>query len=244
MAVDLEPVSAQALELVERPMMVQQWRWMTFLHWRYTVAQLRPLVPDELDIDTFDGSAWVGLLPFQMHVRLPGLPPVPWASNFPETNLRTYVIDRHGRRGIWFFSLDADRLGAVAMAQAGLRLPYRWARMRVSREDDSVRYSSRRHGPGTQAKNRVRIFLLDRIPDAEVSELELFLTARWRLYNRIGERLIDVPAEHPMWSLRHAVLDTCESELFAAEGVPPPQGEPLVHFSEGVEVKIGRPRTV
>ena len=244
MAVGLEPVSAQPLERVERPMMVQQWRWMTFLHWRYTVQQLRPLVPDELEIDTCDGSAWVGLLPFQMHVRLPGLPAVPWVSNFPETNLRTYVVDRHGRRGIWFFSLDADRLGAVAMAQAGLRLPYRWARMYASRDNGSVRYSSRRHGPGTQAKNRVRVYVVDPIPDAQVTELEVFLTARWRLFNTIGERLIDVPAEHPMWALQRVEVDTCESDLFRAEGVPPPEGEPIAHFSEGVEVKIGRLRPV
>src|SRR5687767_6364285 len=115
---------------VRTAMMIQQWRRMTFLHWRYPVDAVRPLLPDGLVPDTDDDEVWVGMLPFLMdEVRPPWLPGLPYLSTFPETNLRTYVRGPDGHAGIYFFSLDAARLPAVAVARATLNLPYRWSRM-------------------------------------------------------------------------------------------------------------------
>lgn len=93
--------------------MLQGWEALTFLHWRVDPAVMARRLPADLQVETCDGSAWVGLVPFIMTVTLPGVPPVPCLSRFCETNVRTYVRDRHGRSGVWFFSLDAARLGAV-----------------------------------------------------------------------------------------------------------------------------------
>ncbi|HZD67825.1 MAG TPA: DUF2071 domain-containing protein, partial [Actinomycetes bacterium] len=121
---------------VRRPVMLQHWRLLTFLHWRYPPEAVRVLLPPGLEVETFDGAAWVGLVPFLMDgVRPPGVPPLPWASRFPETNVRTYALGPDGRSAIWFLSLDAARLGAVVAARAGYALPYFWSRM-------SVRYGS------------------------------------------------------------------------------------------------------
>src|SRR3954452_23595738 len=130
--------------------MFQSWNCLTFLHWRYQPEVIRPLVPPELELDTFDGAAWIGLTPFLLTgLRPPLLPPVPWISQFPEMNVRTYVRGPDGERGIWFFSLEADRVLAVLGARLSYRLPYRWARMRVRPLPAKIEYTSERHfGPG------------------------------------------------------------------------------------------------
>jgi len=104
---------------------------LTFLHWRFPPEAVQRLLPPGLEVETRDGSAWVGLIPFLMAVGLPHVEPLPWASRFCETNVRTYVRDEAGRSGIWFFSLDAARLGAVVVARSAYRLPYFWAAMSV-----------------------------------------------------------------------------------------------------------------
>src|ERR1043165_4854691 len=113
------------------PIMMRRWDTLTFLHWPYDPDAVARLLPPALTLETFEDSAWVGLIPFNMRVSLPHTPSVPWASRFCETNVRTYVRDRHGRSGIWFFSLDAARLGAVLAARSTFRLPYMWSQMEV-----------------------------------------------------------------------------------------------------------------
>src|SRR5215213_5625380 len=138
---------------VQRPVMYHQWRRITFVHWRYPPQVVRPLVPAGLTVETFDGAAWVGLVPFLMDgVRTPGTPALPWLSRFPETNVRTYVRDGRGRSGIWFLSLDAARLPAVLGARAGYRLPYFWSDMAVRVAGDEVRYRCRRLPPAARAR--------------------------------------------------------------------------------------------
>ena len=90
--------------------MRQTWRNLTFLHWRYPAEVVRRILPSQLTLDTFDGSAWIGLAPFVLAgVRPFGLPATPWISRFPETNVRTYVLGPDGQPGVWFFTLEADR---------------------------------------------------------------------------------------------------------------------------------------
>src|SRR5687767_12761543 len=163
--------------------MVQWWDELTFLHWRYPAAEVQALLPPGLAVETCDGSAWVGLVPFFLRVGLPGVRPVPWASEFAETNVRTYVRSRDGKSGIWFFSLDAARLGAVLVARASYRLPYFWSQMRLEHTGTSIRYDCRRRWPGPRgAHSRAHIEIGERYAPQALSELDHFLTARWALF--------------------------------------------------------------
>src|SRR5947207_2324696 len=136
---------------VRHPVMLQQWRRLTFLHWRYPAGVVQASLPEGLRVQTFDGTAWVGLVPFVMRgVRAPGIPPLPWLSEFPETNVRTYVEGPDGRAGIWFFSLDAARLPAVVAGRTAYGLPYCWSSMSVTPSGRELRYRSARRWPGPQ----------------------------------------------------------------------------------------------
>lgn len=220
--------------------MFQGWNSLTFLHWRYPPEIIRAFLPPELQLDTFDGSAWVGLTPFIVTgLRPPGIPALPWISRFPEMNVRTYVRGPDGERGIWFFSLEADRLAAVVGARLSYRLPYRWASMRVQVLPGSVEYRSSRHsGPGS-----AHIAIHPGSPIC-ADELARFLTARFRLYTVFGGRLAFAQVEHPPWPLATATISCLQQNVLEHSGLPIATGEPLVHFSPGVHVRIGRPKLV
>jgi uncharacterized protein YqjF (DUF2071 family) len=239
---NVEPVAPTAPHRVLRPVMRQTWRDLTFLHWPYEPAVVRRFIPSDLHLDLYDGVAWIGLVPFAIEgLTLPHVPAVPWLSAFPETNVRTYVIDRHGRRGIWFFSLDAARLLAVLGARALYALPYFWARMNVTRVGPLVRYTSARL-TGSGARSGIEIRVGDAI--SRPSELEVFLTARFRLYARRGKRLLEADVEHPPWRLRRAGVVRLEQNLLEAGGLPVANSEPLAHFGGRVDVLVGAPHTV
>jgi hypothetical protein len=217
--------------------MVHRWECISFLHWAYHVETVQRLLPPGLWVEPYDGMAWVGLVPFHMYVRPPLAPPVPWASYFPETNLRTYVRDANGHTGVWFFSLDASRFGAIVAARATLGLPYFWSRMRLGRRGDVVRYRSTRRWPGpTPAHNDVEVEVGPRI--AEPSAFENYLTARFALFS---PKLLRVPAHHPPWPLHAATVRRVDTGLLAAAGLPDPPGRPVAHYSDGVQVRIGLP---
>lgn len=235
----MEPLSAEAPHRIARPVMLQTWRHLTFLHWRYEPAEVQPLVPAGLNLDLYDGAAWVGLVPFVITgLTHPRLPPLPWISHFPETNVRTYVTDGRGQRGVWFFSLDAARLAAVIGARAAFALPYYWARMKVDWNGREVRYFSTRLA-GRQAASAIEVAAEEEIP--RPSELEIFLTARFRLYARRRDRLLQAEIEHPPWPLRQARVVRLTQNLLAAAGLPAPHGEPLAHFSSRVDVRVAPP---
>ena len=235
----IEPISAEPPHRVDRPIMRQTWRDVTFLHWRYEPDGVRKLLPADLQLDLFNGEAWVGLVPFFISgLTLPSAPAVPWLSNFAETNVRTYVIDRHGRRGVWFFSLDAARLPAVIAARAAYALPYFWARMRVDRRGESVRYTSkRRFGP--KAASRIEVQIGE--PLSSPTELEVFLTARFRLYAKRFGGIVKADVEHPPWPLHRASVVHIEQTLVSAAGLAHPQSPPLVHFAHRVDVRAAWP---
>ena len=230
---------------VRLPVMRHVWDQVTFLHWPYDADAVQRLLPRGLSVESRDGAAWVGLVPFVMHVRGPVGPAVPWVSHFPETNVRTYVRGPDGRPGIWFFSLDAGRLGAVLIARIGLGLPYVWSRMRVSRDGDVLTYrSTRGEQVGAAAPCFVRMQVGAVRPPDQMDEFDHYLTARFRLWTTAYGRLLCVDAEHSPWSLRRGRVLDLEEELLVAAGLPAPQGDPVVHFSEGVDVRIGAPRLV
>jgi uncharacterized protein YqjF (DUF2071 family) len=223
--------------------MHHRWGTLTFVHWDYPLEQVQSLLPPGLTVEPWDGRAWIGLVPFHMRVRPPIGPAVPGLTIFPETNVRTYVVGPDGRPGVWFFSLDAANAPAVGVARAVYGLPYFLAAMRVVRDGDTVTYRSRRLLPRRAgAGHHIEVKPGETIPVGAVGEFEHYLTARFTLWNTKGRTLLWSPAEHPPWILRRAQLVRLEQSLIQAAGLPAPAGRPLVHFSDGVDVRIGRPR--
>jgi uncharacterized protein len=228
---------------VARAAMVQWWDELTFLHWPFEPATVQRLLPSgPLTVETFDGTAWVGLVPFFLRVGLPSVPSLPWVSRFPETNVRTYVRDRGGLRGIWFFSLDAARLGAVLVARSTYHLPYFWSKMAIRRSGSTLSYRCRRRWPRPSgATSEAVVEVGNRFAGHELSELDHFLTARWSLFAASGSGLRRAAAFHEPWPLHRARLARLDDELVTAAGLPPPVGSPLVHYSPSVAVRIGPP---
>jgi uncharacterized protein YqjF (DUF2071 family) len=228
---------------VDRPVMRQRWERLTFLHWPFEAAEVQRLLPGGLVAETHDGVAWVGLVPFYMRVATPGGRRLAWVSTFCETNVRTYVRDRAGRSGIWFFSLDAARLGAVVTARSTpYRLPYFWSSMRLGERGHEIAYLSRRRWPGPRpATSRLRIGIGAPVAPADVTALEHFLTARWMLFSVTGSHLVSARACHQPWPLYRAEAKVLEDHLLTTAGLAAPEGAPLVHYSPGVDVAIGRP---
>jgi uncharacterized protein YqjF (DUF2071 family) len=215
--------------------MSQTWKRLTFLHWPYDPAVVRPLLPPGLELDTFDNAAWIGLVPFEIH-NLRGVP------RFPETNVRTYVIGPDGSRAVWFFSLDADRLLAVIGARILYRLPYVWATMKVTGENGSLRYRGRRRWPhALHPTIDIVVQPGELYRRDELSERDHFFTARYRLYTLLRGRLACAQIEHPPWPLARATVLEMNQNLIEASGLPTPEGAPLAHYSAEVDVNMSYP---
>jgi len=221
--------------------MYHRWDLISFVHWRYRPAVVEPMLPRGLRLETFDGSAWIGLTPFLMTgLRAPGVPAVPWLSRFPETNVRTYVRDERGSSGIWFLSLDAARLPAVLGARATYRLPYFWSDMAVRVAGRHIDYRCRRRRRSRDiARCDAGVSVGAPLPEPARDELAHFLTARFRLFTVILGKLAAAEAEHPDWPLHHADLRHLDQNLLQHAGLPAPAGVPLVHASPGVAVRVG-----
>lgn len=221
--------------------MRQQWCDLAYVHWRYPAAEVQRLLPAGLTVDTFDGSAWVGLIPFRMRdVGAARGPAVPYLGTFSEVNVRTYV-HAGGRPGVWFFSLDVDRLIPALVARASYRLPYCWGGTSHRRLGSSTTTVVRRRWPNRVEESTLRIDVGGPIV---ADELDVFLTARWGLYSRSRRGLRYAPVDHEPWPLRSASVASVEDSLVEAAGLPTPEGEPHVRFSDGVSVRIGRPTRV
>ena len=235
----LEDAAAQAASLREtahRPYplpagrwtMGQTWQHLLFAHWRVPHDLLRPHVPERLELEQHDGSAWIGLTPFRIAgLRLRGAPPLPLLSSFYELNCRTYVRG-DDRPGIWFFSLDASSRGAVAAARRTYRLPYRHAR--IEADGGSFRadtegggsFRARYHGVGVPAP-------------ADPATLEDFLVERYCLYADDGKLRAEI--HHAPWPLQAA-----EAEV-EHRGIAPVEleGEPICHYARRLDVLIWPP---
>lgn len=241
----LSPDPAACPFEIARPVMVQRWEQLTFLHWRYDASAVQAVVPDHLEVETFDGSAWVGLVPFLMRVGVPrggAGDGARWFARFCETNVRTYVRDAQGRSGIWFLSLDAADLSAVVTARTTYRLPYFWSEMSLDAAGDRVDYRCRRRWPGPKRpRSRVAVKIEAPYEPSELTAQDHFLTARFRLFSVTGDRRRTARAAHLPWPLHRATAADVSDELVTAAGLPSPQGDPLVHWSPGVTVRIGRP---
>ncbi len=239
--------SAPPLERVpvRRAVMVQRWTDVVFLHWRYRPDVVQNLLPSGVEVESFDGSAWIGLVPFRMEgLGFPGLPPLPLVGEFPEVNVRTYV--RSGdRRGVWFFSLDIDRLLPTVVARTAYRLPYCFGRVEHRRVGDIVTSTVHRRWPRPGGEGRTGIAVRTGSPVDPDGPLERFLTSRWGLIaaNRRGS-LRHAAVDHPIWPLHRSEVLHVDDHLLTEAGLPPPQGQPLGLWAPGVDVRVGRPTRV
>lgn len=229
---------------LRRSVMVQRWSDLVFLHWPYPPTEVQALLPDGLAVDTFDGRAWIGLIPFRMDdLGLPGLAPLPLVGTFPEVNVRTYVR-AGGRRGVWFFSLDVDRVVPALVARAGYHLPYCAGDTHHERRADRIVARVDRHWPRPDrpARTAVEVTITDDPADEPLSR---FLTDRWRLFSstRRGS-LRTAPVVHPPWRRYRARVEHLDDHLVSATGLPAPVGPPHAMWSPGVGVRVGRPRRV
>lgn len=218
--------------------MRQRWNHVTFLHWPVDTDVVQSRLPAGLTADTFEGRAWVGLVPFEMvDITIRGRS-VPYLGTFPETNIRTYVIGPDGAPGVWFDSLDASRLIPVMVARLGYGLPYRWAKMRLEASGDVVRYQSRRRS-GTTAVNRVAVSIREPIPSP--APLSKFLTDRDRLYALHRGALLRALVAHPPWPLHRAEILELDPGPLLAAGYPRQTEPPRVLYSPGVPVAVSKP---
>ncbi|MEP6717653.1 MAG: DUF2071 domain-containing protein [bacterium] len=222
-----------------QPLMHQTWGKLLFMHWRIDAKQLRPLLPGPLDIDLFDGSAWIGIIPFTMW-DIRGLPPflpaVPGLSSLHELNVRTYV-HFEGVPGVWFFSLDANSAAAVMAARAFYHLPYFNAEIDVENEGSTIVYSLvRTDDPPSKIDTSWKIGAP--LPLSEPDSLEFFLTERYCLYSENEGDLYRARIHHQRWPLQKAELLSLESTMIESHDIKMPKGEPLLQYCEELSVNI------
>jgi uncharacterized protein len=213
----------------------QTWRDLLFAHWPVPSAALRPLVPPGLAVQEFDGTSWIGVVPFRMTgvMRRPW-PDVPWVSAFPELNVRAYV-EREGKAGVWFLSLDAANPLAVWAARRFFHLPYYRARMSVREEQGSIRYVSRRRGAALLATYRPA----SGVYRAASRSLEHWLTERYCLYARAQDgSLWRTEVHHAPWPLQSAEATLDENTMLACHGIRASGPPPLLHFARRLDVVV------
>jgi uncharacterized protein YqjF (DUF2071 family) len=223
-----------------RPAGYHRWSDLLFVHWRLPAEAIAPLLPAELTLDTWQGDAWVGLVPF----RMSGVRPwwSPWGAKFLETNVRTYVHFRGREPGVWFFSLEANHRLAVRLARSLWRLNYQRADMTFERQDGVLCYRSRRRCLGAyRAQIEARFPAHQAVPlrRADAGSLEHFLIERYLLYSSAGPgRLWRGRVHHPPYLVQPAELLHLEESLLAANQIS--TGGPPCHvlYCPRVDVEV------
>jgi len=212
--------------------MAQSWHDLLLAHWPVDAAMLRSHIPAHLEIDTFEGHAWLGIVPFSMTgVRLRWTLPVPGLSAFPELNVRTYVTAQD-KPGVWFFSLDAASALAVAAARLSFHLPYFRARMRCSQADGWIQYESQRtHRGAPSAVLEARYRAAGEPFQAPRGSLAHFLIERYCLYSAASGRIYRGEIHHPRWQLQAAEAQLTRNSMAEAARLTLPAEPPLLHFS-------------
>lgn len=218
--------------------MHQAWGKLLFMHWALPVDALRPFIPRRLEIDTFAGKAWIAVTPFTIwNARPVFTPPLPWLSDFHELNVRTYV-QLDGVPGVWFFSLDANSLVAVLAARTFFHLPYHNAQIDLRQEGKTIFYQARREDQAVAAEFKAVWHIENKLIHAVPDTLEFFLVERYCLYTAQAEKLYRGRIFHPAWPLQTAELVSYQSTMIQAQGIPQPNGAPLVHYAEALAVEI------
>lgn len=217
--------------------MHHRWESLLFLHWRLPAKRLQQTLPEGLIIDTFEGEAYLGVIPFFMRkVRPVGLPAVPWLSEFQELNVRTYVYDRRAIPGIWFYSLDCNQPLAVIGARALTGLPYCHAEM-MATTGEFIDYACRRNATTQVARYRYRG--VGQAREADPSSLEFFLLDRYYLYAVRGNSLVRAQVSHERYQYRAAEAPACSAIPARLDGFTELPDAPMhACFVDGFDVQI------
>ena len=243
----LTPTSQQRLGVRNRPdeppLIQQTWEDLLFAHWACYPDAVQRTLPPQLKVDTWHGRAYVGVIPFYArNTRLRLASPVPLVSDFYELNVRTYVHDRNGTPGVWFYSLDCSQALAVAGARVAYSLPYYPAV--VSTEQlvgNSVRYTCQREGQPRASEFRYTVG--EALGQAAAETLEFFLIERYYLFSRsLAGRVYSARVWHQPYSLFKAQLGRWDDEMLRVNGLGAFTDPPAhVIFSKGVDVDIHAP---
>ena len=214
--------------------MTQSWHDLLFAHWPIDARTLRDALPPGLPLDTYDGQAWLGIVPFHMtNVAPRGVPSIPFVSAFPELNVRTYVT-LHDQPGVYFFSLDAGSSIAVAAARTLFGLPYFSATMTVDQRGGDVRFSSRRDTRMEHvAEFEARYRPIGPVQRPVAGTLEHFLTERYCLYTvdeAFRAKRLDI--HHWPWPLQVAEAEITVNTMAEAARIRLPSTAPLLHFAK------------
>ena len=219
-------------------LMRMKWHDLLFMHWKVDFAALRAQIPESLEIDTFDGEAWIGLVPFRMSGVSPRfVPDVPWMSRFPELNLRTYVV-ADDKPGVWFFSLDATNPLAVRGARSLFHLKYMDAKIDFQRKDNWIHYSSvRTHRNEPPAELKVEYRPIGKEYSTTPGTLEHWLTSRYCLYSASKSgNVYRGEIDHPEWKIRDGQAIVHTNTMTNGLGIDLPDDEPVLHFASRTDV--------
>lgn len=232
-------MKSQAAIKLQRPwIMHMRWLDLAFLHYPVPVTSLEKFIPKGLTLETYEGNAWLGVVPFRMdQIHARGLPPIPGTDAFLELNLRTYVTDGE-HSGVWFFSLDAENPLAVRGARVGFHLPYMDARMKSTSENGWIDYSSiRTHRSEPAAMFEARYKPVGEVFKAAPGTLEHWLTERYCLFSSDARGTVyrgDIL--HQPWSLQKCETVIFENRMAEPLGITLPNTVPVAHFAKELDV--------
>jgi uncharacterized protein len=217
--------------------MHHRWESLLFAHWSVSPARIQATLPVGLNVDTFEGKAYLGVAPFFMrNVRPVGFPALPWLSHFQELNVRTYVYDNHGVPGIWFYSLDCSQPLAVLGARVAIGLPYFNAAMEAT-IGDYIDYRSQRNGSAAPARYRFRG--VGEARDSEPESWEFFVLERYYLFAERAGTLVRGQVLHERYRYREANLVECSTLPAQLDGFTEITGAPMhACFVDGFDVKV------
>jgi len=232
--------TSQAQRPSDRPAGFQRWRHLLFLHWEVEADAIQKTLPAGLEVDTFEGKAYVGVVPFTMRDVAPiWAPSVPGISNFHELNVRTYVHRGGKDPAVWFYSLDASSSIAVLAARAGWHLPYHRASMSLEVLGDEVKYASRRRWPGPKPADFDAHYRIgDELPLPKPGSFEHFLVERYLLIADTGKGLEIGQVHHRPYPIRKAHVLSVHESMIAVVGLTRGNVEPHALYCEGVDVDV------
>ncbi len=236
----LDQRKALRSEPTDTPVMYQTWSDLLFLHWEWDPVAIQATLPPGLYVDTYGDKAYVAVTPFSMNaVRASFLPEIPGASNFLELNVRTYVHDRNGVPGVWFYSLDCNHTLAILMARGFYSLPYFSAEISTCEEDGYYRFSCHRQGERDSATFHYR--KEDKTVSSQPGTLPFFLTERYLLYSysKRTKKLYSARVFHPPWDLHQAHVGRCDDTMLRLNKLDPKLRDPDHHWiASPTRVKI------
>jgi uncharacterized protein len=234
----------------EGALMKQRWADLGFFHWAVDAEALRGRLPPGIEVDTFEGRAYVGIVPFTVTGARPtGLPPLPFVSDFHEVNLRTYVHHAGRDPGVWFFTLDASNAIVVQTARALYKLPYRHAQIEMAVEDAAdgaaraadrrrwIQFTSRRV-KGDRPELETRYGPAGAPQPAAPGTLEHFLLERYVLYTESGGKLYRARVHHEPYPAQPAVVPLLRENFLPTIGLSRPERPPLAHYAHEVHVEV------